>query len=127
MIIKSYYKLVTKLEAISVEGNAKLSKRKAYLVPIIIMFVMGVILFLPAGSFRFWQAWIWWLSFSVLTIFMTAYFLKKSPELLSRRMKVKEKKELRRPPAFLNLNYLSYIVPGIDYRLFRIHFYYLCF
>lgn len=97
-------------------GNAKLSKLKAYLVPIIIIFVMGVILFLPAGSFRFWQAWIWWLSFTVLTIFMTAYFLKKSPELLSRRMKFKEKREVRRPPAILNLYYFGYIVPGIDYR-----------
>lgn len=98
------------------EANPKLSKKKAYLVPIIIMFVMGIILFLPAGSFRFWQAWIWWLSFSVLTIFMTAYFLKKSPELLARRMKFKDNEEVRRPPAFLNLYFLGYIVPGIDYR-----------
>jgi protein-S-isoprenylcysteine O-methyltransferase Ste14 len=80
------------------------------------MVVMGVILFLPAGSFRFWEAWIWWSDFSLLTIFMTAYFLKKSPELLKRRMKVKQKNEVRRPPAFLNLYYLGYIVPGIDYR-----------
>lgn len=99
------------------KGHPELSKFKAFLVPIIIMFVMGVILFLPAGSFRFWQAWIWWLDFSILTIFMTAYFLKKSPELLLRRMKFKESKEESKPPAFLNLYYLGYIVPGIDYRL----------
>lgn len=98
------------------EGNDKLSEGKAYLVPIILMFVMGVILFLPAGSFKFWQAWIWWLGFSVLTILMTAYFLKKSPELLARRMKFKEEREVRRPPVILNLYYLGYIVPGIDYR-----------
>lgn len=98
------------------EGNAKLSKRKAYLVPIILMFVMGVIIFLPAGSFRFWQAWIWWLGFSILTIFITAYFLKRSPELLSRRIKFKEKEIKRKPPAILNLYFLGFIIPGFDFR-----------
>lgn len=84
------------------EGNTKLSKQKAYLVPIIIMIVMGVVLFLPAGSLRFWQAWIFWLGFSLLTFFIAAYFLKKSPELLSRRMKYKEKETTRKVPAILN-------------------------
>ena len=98
------------------EGNTKLSKQKAYLVPIIIMIVIGVILFLPAGSFRFWQAWIWLLGFSALTLFITAYFLKKSPELLSRRMKFKEKETTRKPPAFLNLYFLCFLIPGFDFR-----------
>lgn len=98
------------------ENNANLSKGKAFLVPLFIISVMGIIIFLPAGSFRFWQAWIWWLGFSVLTIFITVYFLKRSPELLSRRMKFKEKKEVRRPPALLNLYFLGYILPGFDYR-----------
>lgn len=98
------------------EDNTKVSKLKAYLVPIIIMFVMGIIIFLPAGSFRFWQAWIWWLDFSVLTIFITAYFLKKSPELLSRRMKFKEKETTRKPPTFLNLYFLEFLIPGLDFR-----------
>jgi len=98
------------------EGNTKLSKQKAYLFPIIIMIVMGVIIFLPAGSFRFWQAWIWWLGFSALTLFITAYFFKKSPELLSRRMKFKEKETTRKPPAFLNLYFLCFLIPGFDFR-----------
>ncbi len=98
------------------EGNTKLSKRKAYVVPIILMLVMGVIIFLPAGSFRFWQAWVWWVKFSVLTIFITAYFLKKSPDLLARRMKFKEKEVTRKPPAILNLYFLGFIIPGFDFR-----------
>lgn len=98
------------------EGNTKLFNLKAYLVPIIIMIVMGVILFLPAGSLRFWQAWIWWLGISVLTIFMTAYFLKKSPELLSRRMKFKEKESTRKPPVILKLYFLAFLIPGFDFR-----------
>lgn len=98
------------------ESSTKLSNLNAYLVPIIIMIVMGVILFLPAGSLRFWPAWIWWLGISVLMIFMTAYFLKKSPELLARRMKFKEKESTRKPPAILKLYFLAFLIPGFDFR-----------
>lgn len=98
------------------EGKAKFSNLKAYLVPIIVMIVMGVIIFLPSGSLKFWQAWIWWLGISVLTIFITAYFLKKSPELLARRMKVKEKESTRKPPAILKLYFLAFLIPGFDFR-----------
>ncbi|NLI13127.1 MAG: isoprenylcysteine carboxylmethyltransferase family protein [Peptococcaceae bacterium] len=98
------------------EGDTKMPKPKAYLVPTVIMLVMYVIIFLPAGSFRFWQGWIWWLGFSVLTIFMTAYFLKKSPELLMRRTKFKEKETTRKPPAWLNLYFLGFLIPGLDFR-----------
>ena len=98
------------------EGNTKLSKLKAYLVPIIIMIVMGVVLFLPAGSLRYWEAWIFWSGVSALTLFITIYFLKKNPELLSRRMRYKEKETTRKPPAFLNLYFLCYLIPGLDFR-----------
>ena len=84
------------------EDNSKLSKQKAFLVPTIILIVLGVVLFVPAGSFRFWEAWIFWSEFSVLTLFITIYFLKKSPELLSRRMQFKEKETTRKSPAYLN-------------------------
>lgn len=82
-----------------------------------IMIVMGLVLFLPAVSLRFWQAWILWAIFSLLTLMITAYFLKKDPGLLSRRMKVKE--EEPQPAIFRVLSLLSmlaYVVPGLDYR-----------
>lgn len=96
--------------------NTKLSKQKAFLVPVIILIVLGVVLFLPAGSLRFWEAWIYWSGFSVLTLFITIYFLKKSPELLSRRMRYKEKETTRKPPAILNLFFLCFVIPGLDFR-----------
>lgn len=98
------------------ESNTKLSKQKAYLVPVIIMLVMGIVLFLPAGTIRFWQAWIYWSGFSAVTFFITAYFLKRSPELLSRRMKHKEKDTTKKPPAIFNLFFIGYFIPGIDFR-----------
>ena len=98
-------------------NNAGLSTGKAYLVPVIIMIVMGLVLFLPAGSFMFWQAWILWSIFSVLTLFITTYFLKNDPGLLSRRMNVKEKE----PQPFIIrvlsiLAMLTYVFPGFDFR-----------
>ncbi len=97
-------------------NNTKLSKSKAYRVPIIIMFVMGLVLFLPAGSLRYWEAWIFWSGISALTLFITAYLLKRDPDLLSRRMKVKDQENTRKPPAFLKLFMLGYIIPGFDFR-----------
>ena len=98
------------------DNNIKTSKAKAFLVPVVIMIVMGAALFLPAGSFGYWEAWVLWAGFSVLTLFITIYFSKKSPELLSRRMKYKEKAATKKPPAILNLFFLCYIIPGLDYR-----------
>lgn len=99
------------------ENNTHLSTFKAYLVPVIIMIVMGLVLFLPAGSILFWQGWILWSIFSVLTLFITAYFLKKDRSLLSRRMKVKEKEP---QPGIIRvlslLSMLAYVIPGLDFR-----------
>ena len=96
--------------------NTKLSKQKAYLVPTIIIIVTGIIVFLPAGSLKYWEAWIWWLGISALTIFVTEYFMKKSPELLSRRIQIREKDNTRKAPGFLKLFFVGYLIPGLDFR-----------
>lgn len=97
--------------------DAKLSSFKAYLVPVIIMVVMGLVLFLPAGSLKYWEAWIWWSIISAMTLFIAAYVLKRNPELLSRRMKVKEKEPQPAIIRFLSfLSLFAFLVPGFDYR-----------
>lgn len=99
------------------DNKTNLSAAKAYIVPVVIMIVMGLILFLPAGSLMFWEAWIWWSIISVITLLITSYFLKRNPDLLSRRMKVKEKEA--QPAIIKLLSFLSlfaYFVPGFDYR-----------
>lgn len=98
------------------ENNTGFSKKKAFMVPIFIMLVMGIILFLPAFTFLFWEAWIYWILFTLVTFFIAIYFTNKSPELLSRRMKFKEKSSTKKPPAIFNLFFLGFIVPGVDFR-----------
>lgn len=99
------------------EGNPRGSRLKAYLGPIVVLLVLGVILFATAGSFRFWEAWIFWLQISALTLFITAYFLKKDPELLSRRRQTEEKEPTQKIPSILAaLNLSDYFIPGLDFR-----------
>lgn len=98
------------------ESNVNKSKMKGYIVPIILMIIMWAILFLPAGKIKFWEAWILWIGFSLITFFITVYFTKKNPELLSRRAKVKEKETTKKTPAFFKLYYIGFILPGIDFR-----------
>lgn len=53
-----------------------------------IMFViLCLAVFLPAGSFNFWQAWLYLPVFFVPTVFITIYLLIKSPQLVERRMR----------------------------------------
>ena len=97
-------------------NNNNISKLKVYIVPMILMIIMWIILFLPAGSIKFWEAWIFWLGFFVITFFITVYFIKRNPELLSRRTKVREQATTKKAPAFLKIYYIGFIIPGIDFR-----------
>lgn len=97
--------------------SASISTFKAYLVPVVIMIMIGLVLFVPAGSFGYWQGWIWWSIILVVTLFITTYFLQRNPELLSRRMNVKEKEPL--PVMIKALSFLcmlTYLLPGFDFR-----------
>jgi len=80
------------------------------------MVALGLVLFLPAGSLRYWQGWIFWAINSSLTFFITAYFFRKSPELLARRQESKDQATVRKIPSFLNLFLLIYLIPGFDFR-----------
>ncbi|HEX9062564.1 MAG TPA: isoprenylcysteine carboxylmethyltransferase family protein, partial [Clostridia bacterium] len=48
--------------------------------------VMGVLIFLPAWTIYFVQAWIYLLAFAASTILITIYLFKKDPKLLERRV-----------------------------------------
>lgn len=96
--------------------SADKSSIKIYIVPIILMAIMWAVLFIPAGTIKFFEAWILWLEFSLVTFFITIYFARKNPDLLSRRTKIKQKETQRKAPAFFKLYYLGFILPGIDFR-----------
>ncbi|MEN6554712.1 MAG: isoprenylcysteine carboxylmethyltransferase family protein [Methanobacterium sp.] len=48
--------------------------------------IIGLFLFVPAGSFNFWQAWVYSIIFVGSTAAITFYLWRKDPELLARRV-----------------------------------------
>jgi len=77
-----------------------------------------IFLFLPAGSFRYWEAWIYSFAIFIPMTITVVYLVKNDPALLERRMRFKEKVEkqetivrLARLPFIL-----GFLIPGFDYR-----------
>ena len=48
---------------------------------------MGLVLFLPAGTAQYWQAWVFLAVFFGASIVITVYLMKKDPALLKRRLR----------------------------------------
>lgn len=76
------------------------------------------ILFLPAGTFAYWEAWVYLAILLIPMSMVMIYFLKTAPEFLVRRMKLKEKESEQKIIVKLALIpfLLAFILPGIDKR-----------
>ena len=85
---------------------------------VLAIIVLGLIFFLPAGTIKFWEAWVYMGILFIPMIFVLIYLLKKDPELLERRMKMKEKEEPQK--VFIKLSllvfFIAFVIPGFDYR-----------
>jgi len=78
----------------------------------------GLMLFLPAGTLDYWQAWLFIAVLFIPVLLVGAYFLKNDPEFLERRLKLKEKeKQQKRIIAASQLILLvAILIPGLDRR-----------
>jgi len=78
----------------------------------------GLLLFLPAGTLSYWQAWIFMSVLFIPFFFVVSYLLKHDPKLLERRMKVKEKEEREKKIIKMAqlLFFIGILMPGLDYR-----------
>lgn len=87
--------------------------RLAFVVP-----VLGLVFFLPAGTLRYWEAWVYMAVLVIPMFFAMNYFLKYEPEFLERRMRLKEKETQQRTIIKLSWVYfaLAFILPGLDQR-----------
>lgn len=59
---------------------------RAWLALAILAAVMGLLLFVPAGTVHYWEAWVYLLIFTAASILITLYLMRKDPALLKRRM-----------------------------------------
>lgn len=79
---------------------------------------IGLFLFLPAGSFRFWEAWVYAVVLLIPMMITITYLSKNDPALLERRMRLKEKEEKQKIIVRLfRLPFLlGFLIPGFDFR-----------
>jgi len=93
--------------------------KKTVTVRVVLVFaVMALVLFLPAGTFRYWQAWAYMSILLIPMLFVVAWLFRNDPELLERRMKAKERERQQRNIQMIgSLFFLGiYLLPGFDRR-----------
>jgi protein-S-isoprenylcysteine O-methyltransferase Ste14 len=95
--------------------------KKAFGSLAILVLVTGSMLFVAAGTFDFWQAWIFLAVYFIVSLAITLYLIKEDPALLARRMSggpFAEKEPAQRIiMSFASIGFISLIVlPGIDHR-----------
>jgi protein-S-isoprenylcysteine O-methyltransferase Ste14 len=76
------------------------------------------VLFIPAGTFAYWQAWAYLAILILPALIAVRYLYIHEPDLLRRRMQYREKREKQK--LFVLISYpffiLSFILPGLDHR-----------
>ena len=82
------------------------------------LLIVGLLLFLPAGTFAYWKAWLL-IGILFIPMFIAGFVLmKKSPDLLRRRLNVKEEQAEQKEVILLSgLMFLAaFIVAGLNCR-----------
>ena len=82
------------------------------------LLLVGLLLFVPAGSAAFWQAW-----FLIGILFVPMFIaglvmMKRSPELLQKRLNVREEQREQRVVILLSgiMFLAAFVVAGFNYR-----------
>ena len=80
--------------------------------------ILGVLIFLPAGSFRFWNGWLLMGILFVPMFFAGFIMLWRNPSLLRKRLNAKEKEgEQKKVVAISGLLFIAvFVVAGLNWR-----------
>jgi protein-S-isoprenylcysteine O-methyltransferase Ste14 len=95
--------------------------KKAFAGLLFLLLVMAALLFIPAGTLDYWQAWTFLAVYFASSLAITLYLIKKDPKLLARRMRggpAAEKEPTQR--IIMSLASLGFVglivVPALDHR-----------
>ncbi|MBR2747148.1 MAG: isoprenylcysteine carboxylmethyltransferase family protein, partial [Bacteroidales bacterium] len=80
--------------------------------------IIGLLLFLPAGSFRYWQGWLL-MGILFVPMFIAGFVLMaKNPELLRERLNAKEEEKEQKTVVGLSalLFIAAFVVAGLNWR-----------
>ncbi len=95
------------------------TKKRTYLLFILSFVITALMLFVPAGTLKYWQGWLFICVLFLPSVFITFYFLKYDPKLLERRLRFKEKQPQQK--IILKIAnfffFAGFLIPGFDHRL----------
>ncbi len=94
---------------------------KAWLALVVLGVVMGFLLFVPAGTVHYWQAWMYLSIFIGASALITVYLMRRDPALLERRMRGGPMAEKERAQKLIMLCTSAcfvalLVVPAFDHR-----------
>jgi len=96
-------------------------RARAWFALTILLMVMGLLLFIPAGTFHYWQAWAYLAIFAAASGLTTTYLIRRDPALLERRMRGGPMAE-KRPAQKIIMMVTSIgfivllVIPALDHR-----------
>lgn len=82
------------------------------------MLALGLMFFLPAGTLRYWQAWVYLFILFTPMAFVLCYLLRNDPDLLERRLRMQEREATQKRviEVSLLLFLFAFLLPGFDRR-----------
>src|SRR3981189_2607475 len=88
---------------------------------LLLFLVMAALLFIPAETLDYWQAWTFLAVYFAASLAITLYLVKKDPQLLARRMSggpTAEKQTTQKIiMSFTSLGFVGLlVVPALDHR-----------
>ena len=94
---------------------------RAWLALAVLAVVMGLLLFVPAGTVHYWQAWVYLVIFTGASVLTTLYLMRHDRALLARRMRGGPTAEQQPAQKFImlwtSLGFIALlVVPGFDHR-----------
>ena len=80
--------------------------------------IMGLLIFLPAGSFHYWQGWLLMSTLFVPMFIAGLVMMFKNPELLQKRLNAKEQEQEQKTVVALSglLFVAAFVVAGLNWR-----------
>jgi protein-S-isoprenylcysteine O-methyltransferase Ste14 len=97
--------------------------RKKILPKVLIRFflafvLIGILIFVPAGTMKYFNGWLFIAGLLLPMTFTVTSLFFKDPELLEKRVNLKEKEEAQKKYVKFSifLFIIAYIIPGLDYR-----------
>ena len=88
---------------------------------VFMLLLLALALFIPAGSLRYWNAWVYLAVFATCTLLITVYLMKYDPKLLASRTKAGPSSETERNQRIIqsiaSLLFIGlFVIAGLDYR-----------